>query len=162
MLAVRALCVVAIFAVLHYAGMGPGTSRHLEAQQAPQEPIVATTLFDTLLDSSGPGSATVSVASFVLAPGQATLPLTGTGSLLILVESGRVTLVTDTAFEGLPVVNDNGAPGLMYHLRAGQRVTIPSIGTILFRNEGEEPSNLMLLTLVPEGGSSLLDALVNA
>lgn len=151
-LVLRSLGVVALFAVLQCVGMG---SVHLEAQQSPQDAIVATTLFETLLDNPGSGSVAISVASVALAPGQATLPLEGTGSLLILVESGRVTLLIDHAIDGLSPVDeaDNaGGSANTYHLRAGQRITVPSLGTIQFRNESDEPSNLMLLTLVPEGG----------
>jgi hypothetical protein len=154
-LALRALGVVVFFAALQCIGMEHWNSRQMEAQQPPQDIVVATTLFDTLLDPSSPGPATISVATIALTPGQATLPLEGPGSLLILVESGRVTLLIDRAIDGLSPVNeadDAGQSGFMYHLRAGQRVTIPSLGTIQFRNEGDESSNLLLLTLVPKGG----------
>jgi hypothetical protein len=135
--------------------MSVWSARQLQAQQPPQNAIVATTLFETLLDSPSPGPATVSIATIALAPGQASLLLEGPGSLLILVESGRVTLLIDHAIDGLARADETGNTselGNTYHLRAGQRVTISPIGTIQFRNEGDDPSSLTLLTLVPEGG----------
>ena len=154
----RALGVLMTVMVLQYFGLELGSSRHSQAQQPPQDTIIAVTLFDTQFDSPPPGPATVSVATVALAPGQATLPLEGPGSLMILVETGSVTLLIDHAIDGLsPVEDSDNASGLenMYRLRAGQRVTIPTIGTIQFRNEGDETSSLLLLTLVSEGGPSL-------
>jgi len=138
-------------------GMGLWNSRHLQAQQPSPATIIATTLFETKFDSP-PGPTTISAATIALAPGQASLPLDGEGSLLILVQSGSVTLWIDHEIYGLPPVNDGenaGGPEIAYHLDAGQRVTIPSIGTIQVRGEGDKTSNLLLLTLVPEGGASL-------
>jgi hypothetical protein len=145
--------------VLQSFGMGLWSSRHLQAQQPPPATIIATTLFETKFDRP-PGPTTISAATIALAPGQASLPLDGDGSLLILVQSGSVTLWIDHEIYGLPPVNDgeNGGPGVVYHLRAGQRVTIPTIGSIQLRNEGDEASSLLLLTLVPEGGSALPEA----
>ena len=143
--------------VLQCFGIGLGSSRHLQTPQLPQDTVTALTLFETQFDSPPPGPATVSVATIALAPGQATLPLEGRGSLLILVESGAVTLLIDHAIVGLAVSNSDNArgPGIMYRLRAGQRVTIPDFGTLQFRNDGDETSNLMLLSLVSEGDSPL-------
>ncbi len=164
-LALRALGVLLTLSVLQCFGMGLGNSRYLLAQQPPEEPIIATTLFETQFAGPPPGQATVSVATIALAPGQATLPLEGSGSLLMLVESGSVTLLVDHAIDGLPQANssDNARePRFVYRLRAGQRVTIPSIQTIQLRNEGDETSNLLLLTLVPEGGPSLPEVMANS
>ena len=129
--------------------MGLWNSGYLQAQQPPQD-VIATTLFDTQFDSP-PGPATASVATITLAPGQASLPLEGRGALLILVESGSVTLLVDRVIDGLAPVDegDNASgPENVYHLRAGQRVTIPDFGALQFQNEGDEPSSLLLLTLV--------------
>jgi len=137
----------------------------LEAQQPPQNIIIATTLFETQFDSPPPGPATISVATIALAPGQASLPVQGSGSLLILIESGSVTLMIDHSIGGLSPVNESdgsGGPEVMYHLRAGQRVTIPYIGALQFRNEGDETSSLLLLTLVSEGGPSLPEVLADS
>ena len=153
----RALGVLLTITVLQSFGMGLWSSRHLQAQQPPQDIIIATTLFETQFNSP-PGPATVSVATIALAPGQASLPLEGSGALLILVESGPVTLLVDRAIDGLVPVDERdnaGGPGNIYHLRAGQRVTIPDFGTLQFRNEGDETASLLLLTLVSEGGPSL-------
>jgi hypothetical protein len=151
--------------ILQGVGMGLGNSRFLQAQQPPQDIVIATTLFETQFDGPPPGLAALSAASIALAPGQASLPLEGGGALLLLVETGTVTLLTDHAIDGLPQVDEGGdasGPGIIYHLRAGQRVTLPNIGTIQFRNEGDEVSTLLLLTLVSEGGSSLPDMLANS
>lgn len=159
-LTLRTLGIVMAITVLQSFGMGLWSSRHLQAQQPPPATIIATTLFETKIDSP-PGPTTISAATIALAPGQASLPLDGDGSLLILVQSGAVTLWIDHEIYGLPQVNDDenaGGPGIMYHLRTGQRVTIPTIGSIQFRNEGDEASSLLLLTLVPEGGSALPEA----
>lgn len=164
-LVLRALGLLITVTVLQCFGMGLGGSRHLQAQQPPQDIITATTLFETRFDSPPPGPATISVATIELAPGRASLPFEGGGSLLILVESGSVTLLIDHAIEGLPLVNDSdsaGGSGIISRLRAGQRVTIPYIGTIQFRNEGDEPANLLLVTLVSEGGPSLSEVLANS
>jgi len=136
--------------------MGIWNSHHLQAQQPPQDAIIATTLFETQFTGPPKGPATLSVATIALAPGQASLPLEGRGSLLILVESGSVTLLTNHAIDALSAnTGDNtGGPGAMYRLNTGQRVTIPYIGAIQFRNEGDQPSSLLLLTLTPEGGPS--------
>ena len=156
----RALIIVT---VLQCLGMGLWSSRPLHAQEPSQDTITAVTLFETQFDSPPPGPVTLSLATITLAPGQATLPLEGHGSLLILVESGSVALLTDHDIDGfLPVDSSDSAsePGIIYRLRAGQRVTISNIGTIQFRGEGDKPSTLLLFTLVPEGGPSLLTMLV--
>jgi hypothetical protein len=158
-LGLRALGVLMAITVLQCIGMGLGSSRHPQAQQPAQDTIIATTLFETKFASPPPGPATLSVATVSLAPGQATLLLEGHGSLMLLVESGSVTLLIDHAIDGLPVIeSDNpSGPGITYHLRAGQRVTILQVGAMQFRNEGDEASRLLLLTLVPKGGPSLLE-----
>jgi hypothetical protein len=161
--------------ILQCVGMGLWTSPHLQAQQPPQDPVSATTLFETQFTGPSKGSATLSVATIALAPGQASLRLEGRGALLILVESGSVTLLIDRAIDALLATNgdhtdgdktggpealtatngDNtGGPESMYHLDAGQQVTLPSIGAIQFRNAGDQTASLLLLTLVPEGGPS--------
>jgi len=164
-LALRALGVLLTVTVLQCFGIGLWSSPHLRAQPPPEATIIATTLFETQFDGPPPGPATISAATLALAPGQSSLPLEGSGALLILVESGSVTLVIDQAIDGLPPVDDsddaNGSE-IMYRLRAGQRVTIPDIGTIQFRNEGEESSSLLLLSLVSEGGPSLPEVMANS
>ena len=164
-LALRVLAVLLTFMVLQSFGMGLWDSRYLQAQQPPQDTIIATTLFDTRFDGPPPGPATISIATITLVPGQATLPLVGHGSLMMLVQSGTVTLLVDHAIDGLPLANssDNASePRFVYRLRAGQRVTIPSIETIQFRNEGDETSSLLMLTLVSEGGASLPEVTANS
>ncbi len=163
-LVLRALCVVRAVTILQGVGMGLGSSRFLQARQPAEDIAVATTVFETQFDGPPPGLATLSVATITLAPGQATFSLEGDGSLVILVESGTVTLLIDHVIDGLPQVEDDNAshPEITYRLRAGQRVTIPHVGTMKLRNEGDEASNLLLLTLVSEGGPSLPDMLANS
>jgi len=151
----RALCVLTLFGLLQYLGMAPWSSKHLDAQEPPQETVVATSLFETQFDGPPPGPVTVSVATISLAPGRTSLPLESSGSLLILVQSGAVILQIDHGIDGLPEMDDGDNEselGTAYRLRTGQRVTIPTIGTIRFRNDGDETSNLLLVTLVSEGG----------
>jgi hypothetical protein len=164
-LALRIICILTTVTVLQCLGIDLWDSRHLEAQQTTEDNIIATTLFETKFDGPPPGPATISVATISLAPGQASLPLEGSGALLILVESGSVTLTIDQVIDGLAPVDDSdnaSGPGVMYRLRAGQRVTLPDIGTIQFRNEGDATSNLLLLTLMSEGGTWSPGALVSS
>jgi len=78
---------------------------------------------------------------------------------LILVESGSATLLIDHAIDGIPASTGDGTGGpdfiYRYPLLAGQRVTLPAIGTIQFRNDGDESSTLLLISLVAEGDLSL-------
>src|SRR5690349_21207273 len=126
-LALRVLAVLAMATALQCVGMSLRSAGRLEAQQ-PQDNVVATTLFETAFDAPPPGPATVTAATIALAPGQASLTLEGPGTLLILVQSGTVTLLSDQAIAGLASVDDgdeDGGLGNTYHLRTGQRVTLP-------------------------------------
>jgi hypothetical protein len=158
-LALRALCLLVIFTILQCVGMGLWSSQNLLAQQALQDAVVATTLFETQFEGPPSGPATISAATLNLPPGQASLSYEGIGTLLIMVESGAVHLVIDRAIEGLAPVDessDGSSVETIYRLRAGQRVTIPDIGIFQFRNEEDEPSSLLLLSLVSEGAPTLL------
>jgi hypothetical protein len=158
----RALSLVLAFTALQGIGMGVWSPRQLDAQQPTPAPVVASTLFQSYVDSLPPGPTTVSVATITLQPGQATLSLAGTGALLLLVETGSVTILVDRAIDGLAPATDTETAGeseFIYRLRTGQRVTISTLGTIRFRGEGDESARILLLSLVPEGGQSLPIAL---
>ena len=149
------LAVVVLLSFTVFAVGSHASSRiALQAQEPPAGDLTATTLVETRIDSVPAGSVILTAASLTLAPGQATLPLTSSGSLILLVETGIVILTVDRAISGLtPDTPSDGATGpeISYRLRTGQRVTIPLSGAIHLRGEGSEPAKLLLITLRPEG-----------
>ena len=83
---------------------------------------------------------------------------------MILAESGSATLRIDHAIDGIQTIpsDGSGGPQFLYRLPAGQRLTIPAIGTIQFRNDGDESSTLLLLSLVSEGEPLVVTALARS
>lgn len=115
------------------------------AQQPP--PPVATVLIETRVDAPTDAAMTLSAALLLLNPGQASLPVVNSGVLLLVVETGSVSLTTDRPIAGRTSEGD-GTIG-QYRLTTNQRVSVPSGATLQLRGVGDLPARLYVISLFP-------------
>ena len=137
-----------ILLVAPFAATGVVPSR---AQEAPG--VYSTVLVSGAIEADADSVVTVSAARLVMLTGQATLPLVVRGTVLMVLEFGRIRIETDASLPGVTRRDDgtSGPTGIFY-LSSGERATLTPGSTVWFRNAAAEPAGLLFVTVVPVRG----------
>jgi hypothetical protein len=123
------------------------TARPVSRAQEAEPSLSTTVLIESSVAAPAGDPLTLSAASITLSPGQTSMPVVNTGVLLLVVESGSVTLTSDRPVAGRTPEGD-GAVG-QYRLSATQRVSVPTGATFQLSGAGPQPARLFVLSLFP-------------
>lgn len=140
----RTACLICLGLIVCGGGL---TARATSRAQQAESPLVATVLVETSVVPPADGPLTLSAASFTVSAGQTSLPVVNSGVLLLVVESGTVTLTSDRPIAGRTPEGD-GAAG-QYRFSANQRVSVPVGATFHLSGAGPQPARLFVLSLFP-------------
>lgn len=140
--------VLVVLLVAPFAASGVVPSRAQEASG-----ISSTVLVSGAVEADAGSVVAVSAARLILLTGQATRPFLVRGTVLMVLEFGRVRIETDAPLPGITRRDDgtSGPTGIFY-LATAERATLTPGSKVWFRNDAADPAGLLFVAVVPVGG----------
>lgn len=157
--------VVLLLPLLVEAGRGMAqepTPTSTEAQPTPlPPPVVAFRDGEAVFDTLPAGPATVNVTSVFIAPRVALRTIVTNGPMLILVNSGTVTIDADAALVGeppsglseslRPAATPLPAEAVSFAVPNGNQIILSAGARLQLRNATDEEVGLTIISIAPEG-----------